>query len=243
MKRTLLIDGDIIVYRSSNNVEHEVNWGEDVWSLYADVKEAKPLVERYLEQLIEMTSADDLIFTFSSDNNFRKEVLPTYKSNRKGVRKPVCYKGLKEWVEDEYNTIAMPNLEGDDVLGILATNGSIEGETVIVSEDKDMQTVPGLLFRNNEMSCISEKEADYFHLYQTLVGDNTDGYKGCPGIGPKTASRLLDEAANWDTVVNAYEKAGLTEEDALVQARVARILRASDYDQSTQEPILWTPTK
>ncbi len=75
------------------------------------------------------------------------------------------------------------------------------------------------------------------------VKDHLGNRRNLKIIGPKTASRLLDEAANWDTVVNAYEKAGLTEEDALVQARVARILRASDYDQSTQEPILWTPTK
>jgi DNA polymerase-1 len=45
----------------------------------------------------------------------------------------------------------------------------------------------------------------------------------------------------WAAVVSHYEAAGLTEEDALVQARVARILHRSDYDMDKKEPILWTP--
>lgn len=239
MKRTLLIDGDIIVYRYASTVEQEVDWGDDVWSLWSDAKEAKQLILQYLEHLVEMTAADDFIFCFSDKDNFRKTVLPTYKSNRKGKRKPVCYKGVKSWIESKYESITMPNLEGDDVMGILATSGKYE-ETVIVSEDKDMKTIPGLLWRNAELEDISEEDADYFHLYQTLVGDTTDGYSGLKGVGDKKATALL-ETPTWETVVTAYEKAGHTEEDALVQARVARILRASDYNAKKQEPILWTP--
>lgn len=239
MKRTLLIDGDIIVYRYASTVEQEVDWGDDVWSLWSDAKEAKQLILQYLEHLVEMTAADDFIFCFSDKDNFRKTILPTYKSNRKGKRKPVCYKGVKSWIESKYESITMPNLEGDDVMGILATSGEYE-ETVIVSEDKDMKTIPGLLWRNAELEDISEEDADYFHLYQTLVGDPTDGYSGLKGVGDKKATALL-ETPTWETVVTAYEKAGHTEEDALVQARVARILRASDYNAKKQEPILWTP--
>lgn len=239
MKRTLLIDGDIIVYRYASTVEQEVDWGDDVWSLWSDAKEAKQLILQYLEHLVEMTAADDFIFCFSDKDNFRKTVLPTYKSNRQGKRKPVCYKGVKSWIESKYESITMPNLEGDDVMGILATSGKYE-ETVIVSEDKDMKTIPGLLWRNAELEDISEEDADYFHLYQTLVGDTTDGYSGLKGVGDKKATALL-ETPTWETVVTAYEKAGHTEEDALVQARVARILRASDYNAKKQEPILWTP--
>jgi len=239
MKRTLLIDGDIIVYRYASTVEQEVDWGDDVWSLWSDAKEAKQLILQYLEHLVEMTAADDFIFCFSDKDNFRKTVLPTYKSNRKGKRKPVCYKGVKSWIESKYESITMPNLEGDDVMGILATSGKYE-ETLIVSEDKDMKTIPGLLWRNAELEDISEEDADYFHLYQTLVGDTTDGYSGLKGVGDKKATALL-ETPTWETVVTAYEKAGYTEEDALVQARVARILRASDYNAKKQEPILWTP--
>ena len=43
--------------------------------------------------------------------------------------------------------------------------------------------------------------------------------------------------------MEAFEKKGLTEDDALLQARVARILRASDYDFKKKEPIMWTPVR
>ena len=240
MKRTLLIDGDIVAYRYSSTVEQEVDWGDDVWSLWSDAKEAKQLILQYLDHLVEATAADDFVFTFSDKDNFRKAIYPDYKHNRKGKRKPTCYKGVKTWLESEYESIEMPGLEGDDVMGILATSGKYE-ETVIVSEDKDMKTIPGLLWRAAEMEDISEEYADYYHLYQTLVGDTTDGYKGCKGIGDKRATDILSKDPTWEAVVKAYEKAGQTEEEALVQARLARILRASDYNTQTKEPILWTP--
>ena len=50
-------------------------------------------------------------------------------------------------------------------------------------------------------------------------------------------------AALWAVVLAAYEKAGLTEADALAQARVARILRASDYDFKQKKVKLWNPPK
>ena len=66
-----------------------------------------------------------------------------------------------------------------------------------------------------------------------LTGDATDGYKGLPGCGPKGAIKVLGEpptgdysdiASAWEWVVGAYARKGLTEDDAIVQARVARIL-------------------
>ena len=240
MHRTLLIDGDIVVYQYSSTVEHEIDWGDDVWSLWADAKEAQQLILQYLDILVEETAADDFIFCFSDKDNFRKDIDSTYKSNRKGKRKPVCYKAVKEWITDQYKTETWQGLEADDVMGIMATADMLAGEKVIVSEDKDMKTIPGLLWRSGEMHNISQEEADYNHLYQTLVGDSTDGYPGLRGVGDKRATELL-KTPTWETVLKAFEKAGQTEEDALVQARLARILRASDYNFEFGQPNMWSP--
>jgi DNA polymerase-1 len=240
MHRTLLIDGDIVVYQYSSTVEHEIDWGDDVWSLWADAKEAQQLILQYLDILVEETAADDFIFCFSDKDNFRKDIDSTYKSNRKGKRKPVCYKALKEWIQGQYKTETWNRLEADDVMGIMATADMLAGEKVIVSEDKDMKTIPGLLWRSGEMLNISQEQADYNHLYQTLVGDATDGYPGLRGVGDKRATELL-KTPTWETVIKAFEKAGQTEEDALVQARLARILRASDYNFEFDQPIIWSP--
>lgn len=240
MHRTLLIDGDIVVYQYSSTVEHEIDWGDDVWSLWADAKEAQQLILQYLDILVEETAADDFIFCFSDKDNYRKDIDSTYKSNRKGKRKPVCYKAVKEWIQDQYKTETWDRLEADDVMGIMATSTMLDGEKVIVSEDKDLKTIPGLLWRSGEMLNISQEEADYNHLYQTLVGDSTDGYPGLRGVGDKRATELL-KTPTWETVVKAFEKAGQTEEDALVQARLARILRASDYNFEFDQPRMWSP--
>ena len=240
MHRTLLIDGDIVVYQYSSTVEHEVDWGNDVWSLWADAKEAQQLILQYIDILVDETAADDFIFCFSDKDNFRKDIDSNYKSNRKGKRKPVCYKALKQWITDEYKTETWDRLEADDVMGIMATSDMLAGEKVIVSEDKDLKTIPGLLWRSGEMLNISQEEADYNHLYQTLVGDATDGYPGLRGVGDKRATELL-KTPTWETVVKAFEKAGQTEADALVQARLARILRASDYNFEFDQPIIWSP--
>jgi DNA polymerase-1 len=60
-------------------------------------------------------------------------------------------------------------------------------------------------------------------------------------VGPVKAERILAHQDHWNAVLNAYEKAGLSEQDALVQARVARILRASDYDFKERKVKLWEP--
>ena len=118
---------------------------------------------------------------------------------------------------------------------------------------------------------ITKKDADMFHLKQGIAGDVTDGYKGCPGWGMDTAERYLEEPfmfvaeeytpksgknagieqtrwvkreapSLWEGIVSLYAKAGLTEQDAIVQMQVARILRTTDYDFKKKEPILWQPT-
>lgn len=134
----------------------------------------------------------------------------------------------------------MDGLEADDIMGIWQTNGRL-GDTIIVSEDKDMKTIPGKLYRQGELIEVSELEADYNHLFQTLLGDATDGYSGCPGVGAVGANKLLSGNPSWPTVVKAYEAKGLTEDDALTQARLARILRSSDWNSVSKTPILWSP--
>ncbi len=114
-------------------------------------------------------------------------------------------------------------------------------DSIIISEDKDMLTVPGKLYRGGELLTVTPEMARYQHMYQTLTGDATDGYPGCPGVGPKTAEKLLQGAPEgfWGVVVQAYEKAGLTEDDALLNARMAYILQAENWKDG--EVKLWQP--
>jgi DNA polymerase-1 len=256
MKRLLLIDGDEFLFRACAAVEKEVKFnvilGEVDWNeppihvLGSNPVQAREVLDEMIERIFERFETRNHALCFSSPPNFRYGVDPTYKNNRANSRKPLCYVELREQVENDFKCRAFPGLEADDVMGVLATHPKTvrECQPIIVSQDKDMQTIPTQVWRQGELMTISEAQADYYHMFQTLVGDTSDGYKGCPGVGKVKAEALLSDhdRSHWDIVKAAYEKAKLTEQDALTQARLARILRWSDWDNTKKEPILWTPT-
>ena len=260
--RTLLIDADVLAYRAASACEKAVNWGDGYWTWHCDFDEVLAAFDRDLDKI--MSDLEASFYTLcltDSEGNFRRSVYPGYKAHRSNVKKPLVLKALKEHLIYERAAYFKRGLEGDDCMGILATRKGTPGEDrIIVSIDKDMKTIPGLYYNDGKpeegVVVVTEAEADLKFLKETLTGDTTDGYPGCPGVGPKKAASLIEGAdwgmskfasakdlfdARWKTVVSTYEKAGLTEDDAIIQARCARILRASDYDFKRKEPILWNP--
>lgn len=253
MKRTLLIDADIVSYRfaSTNETVLYFNGPDEPPSIDSDFETAAKQQGAYIEDLANKLAADRVIICLSDpDANFRKEIDPTYKSHRKDVRKPTDLMALKDWFKGKYETYQRPKLEADDCMGILSTHPTlIPGERVIVSEDKDMQTIPGLLFNPRKDLTprkVTQRAANNYFLWQAIVGDSADGYPGAKGVGPKSTfatevltSRTLTEA--WGIVVAAFESKGLTKADALVQARLARILRSCDWNFQDRTHYLWMP--
>ena len=238
MKRTVVIDGDIVAYASAAAVEKPINWGDGLWTLHAFEQDAVDVMIKEIDFIFKETKANDLIIALSDpEHNFRKDILPSYKSNRANTRPPMLRRFCNGWLRDNYNVLQLPTLEADDVMGILCSSPNADIEYVIASKDKDLLTVPGLHFLPHQpdlgVFSVNEREANIKFMTQTLTGDTTDGYSGCPGIGAVTAEKLLSACATevdmWDTVVATFEKKGLTKDDALVQANVARILRYDDY--------------
>jgi 5'-3' exonuclease len=257
--RVALVDADILAYQAAAVSEQAVDWGDELWTLHAFEDDAIRVFDTSLQSIMEKTEAQKCLLAFSDKANWRKDVLPTYKSNRVGVRKPMLLKFLREYAFENHTSVMIPTLEGDDVLGIYATlKDDHKPDYIVCSLDKDLKTIPGkhYNFGKDEFYEITEHQADYWHMFQTLTGDTTDGYAGCPGCGPKTAEKILKAALDggtpwadqkqlrgiyWSHVVTAYAKAGFGEEEALVQAQVSRILRAEDFDDITKKVILWTP--
>ena len=240
----LLLDTDILLYKAASSAEQEVDWGDDVWSLFTDLNDAKKSFQYQVEQIYEATKSKEATFCMTDHSgNFRKEVDPSYKSNRKGSRKPVGYVALCNWVRDTYKTITKPMLEADDCMGILATKPENIGKCIIVSDDKDMRTVPSRIFRpmSGEFIDVTEQDADRFFLTQCLMGDPTDGITGLKGVGAKTAEKILGLRPHWSLVEQAYMKAGHSRDDAIQQARLVRILRWTDWDADKETVKLWKP--
>jgi len=245
MARTLLIDADILAFQVASSQESIFEFcGEHV--LHANLDDGIKAVKETLDHIKENTDSDELSLFLTGSNNFRKNVLHTYKGNRTNTRKPMILSGLRNWMLENTRCFLEDTLEGDDLIGIHATMPH-KGERVVYSADKDLKTVPGLHWdtEDGEVYEIIESDADRLFFSQVLTGDPTDNYKGCQGCGPVKAAKLLegrvDNKERWETVINAYAKAGLTEKDALQQARCARILRHGEYDFEAKKVILWTP--
>jgi DNA polymerase-1 len=233
----LLIDGDIIAYKAAASAEVATNWGNGQWTLHSFEPDVEVRIEDQIHKLLE-APVQDCVIAFTDKKNFRKDVAPYYKANRKDTRKPMLLDYAKKYMSLQYNTIMYRNLEANDVLGILGTKNR---DTIIWSEDKDLLTIPAKHWINGEVVEITEAEANYQFLYQTLIGDSTDNYKGCPTIGPKTANKILSSGCTWEAVVEAFKSKGLSEEVALENARLARILRDGEYNTETGEVKLWKP--
>ena len=236
----LLIDADYIVYKNCAAAETEVDFGEDVILVTSNFSDAYNATTKELTKLKdEFGSFPDIKLFFSDTKNFRKKIAPSYKGHR-NRKKPCGYKRVINKLKTEFDVVIMPTLEADDAMGIYATQYP---GNVIVSPDKDMKQIPGTLYNLDERFTVTPNSGATWHLIQCLSGDQTDGYGGVPGIGVKRAATLFDkEGYSWKTAVKAFTDKGLTEEDALMNARLAKILTIDDYDTTKQEVILWTPT-
>ena len=235
----LLVDADYVVYKCCAGAESEIDFGEDVIVVTSKFSDAIACVKRELKKISQNFFDPEIILFFSDSRNFRKAIQPDYKGHR-NRKKPCGYKRVINALKEEYEVIVMPTLEADDALGIYATAHT---GNVICSPDKDLRQIPGTLFDMKETMSVKEEDARHWHFIQTLSGDQTDGYSGVPGIGVKRAVALFEEKGyNWKTVVEAFADKDLSEEIALENARLAKILQCTDYDFREQKPILWTPT-
>lgn len=240
-----LIDTEFFLYRCAAGAEQEANWGGDNWTYVCRHDDARAAFEERISEFMEKLIGYQPVLVFGDRTSFRYGIWPQYKASRKKLRRPAGYSALLEWVKTAaaargWDIALFPEVEGDDALGILYREGD-----VIVSQDKDMLTLPGEHLRDGERLFIGDREANLAFYKQALTGDTADNYPGCPKYGPVTAEKALagclSETEMWQAVLRAYEKAGHDQRYAVAQARCARILRTGEYDHEQGIPILWNP--
>jgi len=234
-----LIDADVLLHRATKAVEREEQFGPDQHILFSSFEEARDKFHRILSKLLSDleefgSTAEGHELFLSGSKNWRRQVWRPYKTNRTD-RKPLCYARLKEYII-ELGCTMKEKYEADDLLAAAAC----DGQGVIVSLDKDFLTIPApFIHLDTEMLPKAlvhhtPEEARWFHLQQTMAGDATDGYKGCPRFGNKTAAKFLDESLEipgrvyehevedlWYRVVSAFEQHDLDEVAAMTNATMA----------------------
>lgn len=279
----LVLDGDWLVFQAMSASEVETDWGDDHWTLECDHAKAWGILQDSINSYASRKKAwrtAPIVLAFTDTVNWRKELVdPTYKENRKASRKPVGYRAFLERVfaHEEWISVREDRLEGDDVMGIIGSDPMLFGfkKAVLVSCDKDFKTIPHCDFlwcTTGNILSHDLTDADWWHAFQTIKGDMTDGYGGIPGWGD-TASEFLESPffteqevtilksgknkgqekvqwvkrdreghTLWECMVSIAAKAGMTESDLIAQGRMARILRAEDYNWDTKEITLWNPS-
>lgn len=246
MTKTLLIDGDIILFKFGFRHQQTTCWPGCEPHTEINETKAKRDIDTFLNTLRMQTHCRDFKFMFTSKKNFRYLELPTYKHNRVNSQPPILIKILKDHIRATFPFETREWLEADDLMGIYGTREP--DKYVLATIDKDFLSLPATIFLWNKMKepvLIDQTEADFnFHM-QWLHGDTTDGYHGLKGVGPAKAKKMLvgcectEEMT--EVCLTEYAQHCWSYKDCLAQARMARILRHTDYDQSTKKVILWTP--
>lgn len=174
----------------------------------------------FLQSIREKTDASDCKLILSGQTNFRKEIDPNYKSNRKESARPRYYSDLRDYSVNYLGAYLTCGIEADDELGILQTS-----ETCIASIDKDLLQVPGWHFRmkriwdESELIFVTEEEAWLNFFKQCLTGDSVDMIEGVlnpakshhknpPNFTDETADKLLrglSKNTQLDTVQEMYK--------------------------------------
>ncbi len=209
-KPIILVDGSSYLYRAFHALPPLSNsQGEPTGAVYGVVNMLRKLLADYEPELVAV------VFD-ASGRTFRDDLFERYKADRAPM--PDELVGQVEPLQRVIHAMGIPVLvvegvEADDVIGTLAEQASASRFPCVISTgDKDMaQLVDGRVTLLNTMTGrtldirgVVEKfgvPPERIVDYLALVGDKIDNIPGVPGIGPKTAARLLEDYGSLERLV------------------------------------------
>ncbi len=215
MSKLILIDGNAILHRAYHAMPPlTTKKGEPIGAVHGFVS--------MLLRVIQDLKPTHLVVAFDrKEPTFRHKEYKPYQAHRPETDKDLVLQFDK--VKDVIKAFGIPiydkaGFEADDVIGTLAKQGEKKlEEIVIVTGDKDIlqlvsdKTKVYLPIRGlSESKLMGEEEVvekigvkpSQIDDYKALVGDPSDNYPGVPGVGPKTATKLLSE---YETVKDVYK--------------------------------------
>ena len=243
MTPTLLIDGDIYCYSTAAAFEIE--------NPFTGLKEfdefnAKVTLNQRINSLIQQfkTPLIKVFFSCNREDNWRRELNPRYKQNRRHLLPPTGLSPLKQHLKTKYPYVEEDRLEADDLIGLYATDENLcSTPTVICSWDKDFLTIPDQMLWNPRKEILkfqTQENAFKYLLYQVITGDTADGYKGIPRMGDKEAMKFINKHQDnlptaWSSLVDLAKDKGLDENYITLQLQMAFILRKGFYNFETKK--------
>lgn len=173
-----------------------------------------------LNEVITKEQPTYMAVAFDHGKTFRHEAFPAYKAQREET--PEDIRASVPIIKDILEAYHIPVLqadgfEADDVIGTLATAAGREGiETYMLTPDKDYgQLVGGNVYiyrprHGGGYDTLGESEVTQKYGIETtaqvidllaLMGDSADNFPGCPGVGEKTAAKLITQFGSIDNML------------------------------------------
>ena len=251
-KKIAVIDGNSLMHRAYHAVQTPMT-----------AKDGTPTnaVFGFLSMLckfIEMASPDAVVCAFDTGKPIHRiEAMEQYKAQRPPMDEElhVQFPVIQELLESmAVPVVKIPGWEGDDILGTIAARDEVLGyETLLVTGDKDAYQLASDLTRivttkkgisDVTINGPAEVEERYgitpeqFTDYLGLMGDSSDNIPGVPGIGPKTATKLLQQYGTIEGIYeNIDELKGKQKENlvnnkdmAFLSRQIATIVRDLDFE-------------
>ena len=238
----ILIDGTAYLYRAFHALPPLTNkQGENTGAIHGFLKALFKIIEDFAPEHI------GLIFD-AKGKNFRHDIYSEYKANRSKMPEELSEQIPKLYEILDllgYPPIIIDGVEADDVIGTLSKQFRKTKDVRIFSGDKDFAQLvnssvaiinPITLETMDEVAVKKKFGIDAKHIidYLALVGDKSDNIPGLPGVGSKTASRLINQYGSVENIIKNKNlisgKVGETLKENVDQLKLSKILATIKED-------------
>lgn len=216
-----LVDADVFAYSCGFATQKTVYFTDEPEIVAEPVENALNMCKTALQSIYAEVdtwlrsageSLESLELFLTGKDNFRDRIatIREYKGQRKNKPKPVHYQAIRDYMCTQWYTKVSEGHEADDELAITAHSLRYDPDQVMIcSVDKDLKTVPGLLYsiKRKESELISPQEALVNFYRQCIVGDSSDNVIGCYKAGMKRASNITEDMSEhqmWNEVCDQF---------------------------------------
>ena len=268
MNKIIILDGNSVMFRAYYATAYTGNLMQARSGLYTNAIYGFVNMIQHILQTEDMTNI--FVAFDKGKKTLRHQTYSEYKSGRSATPEEFLMQipYIKEYLDVlGIKHLELDDYEADDIVGSMAYLAKDKfDEVMVVSGDKDLLqlakgnihvylTKKGL----TDLECYTEEnfkslmgiESSQMVDYKGLIGDNSDNLPGVPGVGPKTAAKLLDQYGSLEGIINNLdnlsgklkENISTYKEQALRSKTLATLYLDVDLEYSVEDTLYVEPSK
>lgn len=223
-----LIDSDTPIFNTALSAENDPLWV------------ATSRLDKSIESIIQRSGCTSYKLFVAGKGNFRYEIEPNYKANRRNLKQPKWRYACKDHLIKTWGAIEATGMESDDAVSIHQSSSSI-----ICAIDKDLLQVPGKHFSwaiSRKGSIVREElfrevtplEGIRTFYRQMLIGDTSDNIIGVHKVGEAKSAKLINELTSEEDMIAVVKELYNDDERFEINANLLWILRAPGVTYSNR---------